>query len=161
MASNIVAKFADIKGESTQTDFVEWIEAGSLSFGANAPVNVSGQGLGSGKGTPTGYMLTTEMGTHSALLLKKMLEGTHHATFDITCLKLANNPTPEPYFTVNGKKAYVSSLSWSAGSDGKLYENIAVEVEEHTWEYWKQETEGGALSAQGKNGYNVQTGTTT
>lgn len=160
MASNIVAKFADIKGESVQEGFVEWIEAGSLSFGANAPVNVSGQGLGSGKGTPTGYNLTTEMGTHSALLLKKMLEGTHHTTFDIRCLKLANAPAPVPYFTVDGKKAYVANLGWSAGPDGKLYENISVEVEEHTWEYHKQETEGGALSAQGKNTYNVQSGTT-
>lgn len=160
MASNIVVKFADVKGESTQTNFEEWIEASSLQFGAHAPVNVSGQGLGSGKGTPTGYMMSTEMGTHSALLLKKMLEGTHHATFDIRCLKLANAPAPLPYFTVDGKKAYVSSLSWSCSSDGKLFETISVEVEEHTWEYHKQETEGGALAAQGKNTYNVQSGTT-
>ena len=160
MASNIVLKFADVKGESKQTNFEEWIEAHSLQFGCHAPVNNTGQGLGSGKGTPSGYVLSTEMGTHSALLLKKMLEGTHHATVDINVLKLTNAPAPEPYFTMNGKKAYVSSISWSAGSDGRLQEMISVEVEEHTWEYKKQETEGGALSAQGKNTYNVQSGTT-
>lgn len=160
MASNIVMKFADVKGESKQEGFVEWIEAHSLQFGAHAPVNTTGQGLGSGKGTPTGYNLSCEMGTHSALLLKKMLEGTHHTTVDISVLKLANAPAPLPYFTVKGKKAYVSSLSWSCGSDGRLSENVQIEIEEHTWEYHKQETEGGALSAQGPNSYNVQSGVT-
>ena len=160
MASNILIKFDGIDGESVQADFNNWIEAQSLSFGINAPPNIGGQGLGSGKGTPTGYTLTTEVGTHSPKLMEKMLNGTHHTTVTIKVLKTTGANKLEPYFTLDGTKGYVEHLSWSAGPDGKMYENISVQLETHKWEYKKQSTDDGSLAAVAPVEYNVQQGTT-
>ena len=156
MASNLLLKFDGIAGESTQANYNEWIECNSLSFGIHAPVNISGTGLGSGKGTPTSYNLTTEMGAHSPELAKKMLEGKHHTTISIKALKNTGADTLEPYWTLDGMKGYIENISWNAGPDGKMYENISFVLEEHKWEYFKQNTEDGTLASTGAKTYNVQ-----
>jgi Hemolysin-coregulated protein (uncharacterized) len=157
MASNILIKFADIAGESVQTNYAEWIECQSLSFGVSAPISVVGnQGLGSGKANLSGYTLSTLMGSHSHELMEKMLNGQHHTTIDINVLKLTGAPNPELYWSLSGKKGYIESISWSAGADGSMYENIHFLPEEHTWEYFKQETEGGTLASTGAKTYNVK-----
>jgi type VI protein secretion system component Hcp len=156
MASNILLKFADIAGESKQTNFAEWIECESLSFGCSAPVSVDGQGLGSGKASLSGYHLTTGFGAHSPELLEKMLNGKHHSTIDIKVLKQTGEATGDPYWTLAAQKGYIESISWSAGPDGKLYENIVFHPETHVWEYFKQNTEDGILASTGSKTYNVQ-----
>lgn len=160
MASNILLKFDGIDGESIQTDFNGWIECQSIQFGVSAHTNISGQGLGSGKGTPSTYMLSTEMGSHSSELQAKLLEGKHHPTIQIKVLKVTGDSTLKPYWTLDGKKGFVESVSWSAGSDGKFMEMISFQVEEHKWEYHKQNTEDGTLASTGAKVYNVQMGQT-
>ena len=162
MASNVVLKFVDVEGESTQTDYVGWIEAGSFQFGCSAPINATaGTGLASGKGIPSNYGFSTEMGTHSAALLKKMLQGTHHSKVDVKILKLVGQDSLKPYFEVEGIDVYVDMISWSCGSDGKLSEMISFQATEHKWSYHQQKTAGGALEAKAPTGYNVQQGTVT
>ena len=156
MASNILLKFADISGESKQTNYDEWIECESLSFGANAPVSIDGQGLGSGKASLSGYHITTMFGAHSPELLEKMLNGKHHTSIDIHILKQTGDATGEKYWTVAGKKGYMDNFSWNEGTDGKLYETIVFHPEAHTWEYFKQNTEDGTLASTGEKSYNVQ-----
>lgn len=156
MASNILLKFADIAGESAQTDYTEWIECNSLSFGVFAPVAMSGTGLGSGKATFSGYSINTIMGAHSHEVLEKMLNGKHHVTIEIKVLKQTGDETGQPYWTLNGKKGYIESINWSAGPDGQFSESILFHPEEHSLEYFKQSTEDGTLTSTGAKTYNVQ-----
>jgi type VI secretion system Hcp family effector len=160
MSSNVLIKFDAVPGESIQAGFEEWIEVRSFSFQVSTPVNIAGQGLGSGKANLGAYTVQTEMGAHSAALLKKVLEGKHHPSIDIRVLKNIGEDKLAPYFTIDGKKGYIESLSWSAGEDGHMYENITFHLEEHVWEYHQQDTESGQLAAKGKMTYNVQTGLT-
>jgi type VI protein secretion system component Hcp len=159
MASNVVLKFANVEGESTQDGYVGWIEAQSCNFGVSAPINATaGTGLASGAGIPSNYALSTEMGTHSAALLKRMLQGVHHDQVDINCLKLVGENAKKPYFLVEGKHVYVDHISWSAGSDGKLMEMVSFQATEHKWTYHQQKTAGGALDAKTPVIYDVQKG---
>src|SRR5678815_1943280 len=104
MAANILLKFADIAGESKQTDFTEWIECESLSFGVHAPVAMSGTGLGSSQPSFSGYSISTIMGAHSHEVLEKMLNGKHHVTIEINVLKLTGDANGQTYWKLNGKK---------------------------------------------------------
>jgi type VI secretion system secreted protein Hcp len=157
MASNILLKFADIAGESVQAEFTEWIECQSISFGVSAPLSVVGnQGLGSGKANLSSYNLSTLMGQHSHEVMEKMLNGKHHVTIEVKVLKQTGDETGQPYWTLNGKKGYIESISWHAGPDGVFYENIVFLPEEHTWEYFKQNTEDGTLTSTGAKTYNVK-----
>jgi type VI protein secretion system component Hcp len=156
MASNILIKFADIVGESKQTGYTEWVECASFSFGAHAPVSIGGTGLGSGKASLSGYQISAHFGAHSHELLEKMLNGKHHATIELALLKQTGDATGQKYWSLKAQKGYIESLSWNAGPDGELYENIVFQPETHEWEYLRQNTEDGTLASTGAKTYNVQ-----
>jgi type VI protein secretion system component Hcp len=158
MASNIVLKIDGIEGESQmQGDYASWIECASFSFGVSAPISVTGNsGLASGKANLSDYMLSLHTGAHTAELITKMLNGTHHNQIDIHLLKRTGAADPEKYYTVKGTKAYISSISISAGQDGELFETLAISPETHEWEYFKQSTEDGTLTSTGAKTYDVK-----
>jgi len=161
MAANILLKVANIAGESVQQDYAEWIECNSFSFGCSAPISVSGnQGLASGQASLSDYNLSLHTGAHTAELVTKMLAGQHHDQIDIHMLKRTGEDKANPYYKVKGQKAYISSLSISAGPDGELFESLSISPEVHTWEYFKQNTEDGTLSSTGEKSYDVKTGQT-
>jgi type VI protein secretion system component Hcp len=162
MASNIVLKLANIEGESAmEGDYANWIECNSLSFGCSAPISVKGnQGLASGQAQLSDYNLSLHLGAHTAELITKMLNGTHHSQVDIHVLKRTGEDDLKPYYTIKGEKAYISSISISAGPDGELYESLSIAPEKHTWEYSKQNTDDGTLSATGAKEYDVKSAKT-
>ena len=137
MASNMFIKFADVVGESSDVNHVEWIEILSWSHSFSQPASPLRDSTGS----------TIERANHSDLTITKYLDaatddlikscwnGKQFETVDIECFRSDGQNEAIKYLEVNMEDVILSNFSISGGGGDIPMENLSLAYSKITYTY--------------------------
>jgi type VI secretion system secreted protein Hcp len=126
-SAQIFLEYGAIKGDATDPDYVDKIEIASFSWGLVRPVTFSGGTGGPQAGRPTSLevLLTKDLDNSSAALAMELLAGTGDKKVVIRFASPGDGKLQE-YLALELCKAFITSLSTSAGEDGTPMETVTL-----------------------------------
>ena len=142
MASDIFAKIATIKGESTDAKHPNEIDVLAWAWGVSqAGTMAHGSGGGEGKANFNDFNFTHKIDKATPLLLKACATGMHLPDATITVRK-ASQDKPE-FLIIKMTDVLVTSLSMSVASDEPTNaENVTLRFGKVKFEYRAQKPDG-------------------
>ena len=142
MASDIFAKIATIKGETTDAKHPNEIDVLAWAWGVSqAGTMAHGSGGGEGKANFNDFSFTHKIDKATPLLLKACATGTHFPNATITVRK-AGKDKPE-YLIIKMTDVLVTGVSMSvAGDDPTTAENVTLRFGKVDFEYKAQKQDG-------------------
>jgi len=144
MASDIFAKFGDIKGESLDIKHKDEIEVLSWSWGVSQSGSiVGGGGGGAGKASFNDFAFTHHIDKASPVLLKACATGEHIKEATITVRKAGKGQ--QEFLIIKMNDVLVTSVNPSASADAKFTaESVAIQFAKVDLEY-RPPKKGGSL----------------
>ena len=141
MASNVFAKFSDIKGESVDSKHKDEVEVLSWSWGVNQSVPiVSGGGSAAGKAVFQDLQFTHHIDKASPLLLKACATGQHIKEATITERKAGK--AQQDFLIIKMNDIIITSVAMSGTGDGLTAESVALQFAKVHLEYKPQKADG-------------------
>ncbi len=133
-----------IRGESTTTGYVQWINIYGYNAGSNTPVSIGAGGGGGTTGNTSTKEFTFSMCVDRSLneLKAKMYRGIPLPTVRIDFVRY-NNTTPNVYYRLQFENAYISKIE-EAGTTagGRPLCNISIIPAKFRYTYWLPSTGG-------------------
>jgi len=144
MAVDVFLKLGDIKGESHDKTYKDWIDVLAWSFGGTQTGTMQmGGGGGTGKVNIQDLSVTKYVDTSSTNLYLKLCTGKHYDEAKLIVRKAGD--TPVEYVKVTMDDVIISSIS-TGGSTGdeRTTENISLNFAKFKYEYTPQKEDGSA-----------------
>ncbi len=144
MAFDSFLKVGDIKGESKDTTYTDWIDVLAWSWGMSQSATAHlGGGAGSGKVNVQDMSFTKYVDTSSTNLYLKCCNGKHYPECKLIVRKAGE--TPVEYMKVTMTDVIVSSISsGGSGSEDRVTENVTLNFAKCKVEYTPQDSTGAA-----------------
>lgn len=151
-------KFQDVKGESQQKGFEDWIELSSFSM-SSATSGSTSLGGGSGVGKPSihGVSFSTVAGRHTPTIMKRYFEGKHFEKVEVKFIKQTGADAAETYYHLTMQHVFVTSMQAGKGEGSLGSESMSLTAESYKQEYFAQEKDG-TIKSVGSTTYNEKTG---
>jgi type VI secretion system secreted protein Hcp len=155
-----------VVGESTQANFVGWIEIYSFSFGASNPTTVSsGQaGLSAGKVSISSFNCMKKADKSSPPLFAACTTGQHYGGAVVNLLKATGvSGMQQIFWTYTFTDVMVESIQWSgsSGGDDTPTESVSLAFGKIQIDYFMQDTATGAMTNSGTATWNLTTTSST
>lgn len=155
-------KIDGIPGESTATNFKDWIEVLSFSHGVSQPaaaaVSTAG-GASVGRCEHGDFTISKELDKASPILAQKCSEGTHLKEIMLTLCRSTGGGQVQ-YMEYKLTNAIISSVSVSGSGQGLPIEAVAFNYGKIEWKYTIQKREGGGGGGNTAGSWNLQTNAT-
>ena len=152
-------KVGDLKGESLDTNYKDWIEIQSFSWGAT---NSGSMGLGSGGGTGKVSMqdfhFTMWQNKVSPELMVRCATGEHYKDATLICRKAGGGDggaSAVEYLKVKFTDVVISSYQTGGGGTGLPIDQVSLNFTKVEVEYTPQDGNGKKLASV-KHGYDVK-----
>jgi type VI secretion system secreted protein Hcp len=149
MPGNAFIKFDGVKtGESMQDghDGKEgWIEIGEWGWDIEAETSfLKGGGASVGKPTPGTFSFSHFWDLSSAVLLTRIVSGTHFPLVTVHMLKQTGSEAGKPitYFEIKMKDAFVTKVASKAAEDGTIDQDVEMVCKEIVLAYRAQKNDG-------------------
>jgi type VI secretion system secreted protein Hcp len=140
MASDIFAKFGDIKGESLDSKHKDEVEVLSWSWGVNQTGTMApGGGGGAGKASFNDFNFTHNIDKASPVLLKACATGEHIKEATITVRKAGKGQ--QEFLIIKMNDIIITSVAPSGAGDATA-ENVALKCAIVDLEYKPQKADG-------------------
>jgi type VI secretion system secreted protein Hcp len=140
MASDIFAKFGDIKGESLDSKHEDEVEVLSWSWGVNQTGTMApGGGGGAGKASFNDFNFTHNIDKASPVLLKACATGEHIKEATITVRKAGKGQ--QEFLIIKMNDIIITSVAPSGAGDATA-ENVALKCAIVDLEYKPQKADG-------------------
>jgi type VI secretion system secreted protein Hcp len=140
MASDIFAKFGDIKGESLDSKHKDEVEVLSWSWGVNQTGTMApGGGGGAGKASFNDFNFTHNIDKASPVLLKACATGEHIKEATITVRKAGKGE--QEFLIIKMNDIIITSVAPSGAGDATA-ENVALKCAIVDLEYKPQKADG-------------------
>jgi len=143
MASDFFLKIGDLKAESQDDKFKEWIDVLAWSWGASQPGDMhGGGGGGAGKVNVQDFSFTKKMDISSTKTLLALCNGKHFGKVEFKARKAGEKPFIYLEYTFD--EAILTSYS-TGGSGGEetITENISIQFRAFKMKYSQQSKTGG------------------
>jgi type VI secretion system secreted protein Hcp len=155
-----------VVGESTQANFIGWIEIYSFSWGASNPTTVSsGQaGLSAGKVSISSFNLMKKADKSSVPLFAACTTGQHYGGAVVNLLKATGTSGMQQIFwTYTFTDVMVESIQWSgsSGGDDTPTESVSLAFGKVQIDYFMQDTATGAMTNSGTASWSLTTTSST
>ncbi|WP_338802966.1 type VI secretion system tube protein Hcp [Xenorhabdus griffiniae] len=139
--------FTDIKGESGDTTFKDWIAVQSFALEVMNSVNSHSQatGLGAGIVTVSGLSLDILFDKSAITLRQYLVKGTHIKKVQLKVRRQGD--TQVPWYTLVLTNSLVARSSLAYG-DGGFYSSILLAFQKHKESYFPQGYGSGAKGAE-------------
>ena len=144
MPVDMFMKIGDIKGESKDKVYKDWIDVLSWSWGMtqSGTMHVGGGG-GSGKVSVQDMSFTKYVDTSSSNLMLKCCNGKHYPEASLIVRKAGENPLE--YLKIKMTDVLISSISTGgSGGEDRITENVGLNFAKVEVEYTPQEQTGAA-----------------
>jgi type VI secretion system secreted protein Hcp len=144
MAVDMFIKIGDLKGESKDKAYKEWIDVLSWSWGMSQQGSFHmGGGGGAGKVNVHDLAITKQVDKASTELMLRVATGKHFPEATLIARKAGDKPLV--YLTIKLTDVIVTSWSSGAGSGSDMTtENITLNFSKFNVKYTGQEATGGA-----------------
>jgi type VI secretion system secreted protein Hcp len=155
MAGDMFLKFGDIKGESADAKYKEWIPIESWSWG-ESQAGSAGRGAGSGVGKVdmSDFSFMKFMDKATPKLILACANGQHIPAVEFVARKAGGEQAE--YLKMKLSDVLISSYQTSGSSGGSLpTESISINFSKIEFEYLQQDAKGKTASA-GKMNWDVR-----
>lgn len=146
MAGNAFIKLKGATGESKQEGFLGsegWIEIGEWGWEIeNESSWTKGSGAAVGKATPGKLNWSHYYDTSSPVIFRNITQGKHFDEVEIAMLKTTGGETPERYFTMKMKAAFITKATIKGGEDGNVNQDVEMVFKEVEIIYMPQKNDG-------------------
>ena len=144
MAVDIFLKIGDVKGESKDDKYKEWIHIESCSYGIS---NHGSQGVGGGGGTGKADFqdihFTKAVDAASADISYHCASGTHYDKAEIVFRKTGDGGKPLDYLKIKLSDVVVSSVQSSGGGGNNIvHESLSINFAKYEMQYFTQKADG-------------------
>jgi type VI secretion system secreted protein Hcp len=155
-----IKSVGDVKGESTQIGYVDWIDIGDWSWDVDVEHSVTkGTGAAVGKPNPGVLSFSKFYDKSSPVMLAKMVKGIHFKSATLVlCKQTGKKDTPEPYFWIMMTDVFTTKVANKGGEDGSVSQDIELVFKEVEINYCRQKNDG-TLEAPIPFGWNIGTNT--
>lgn len=155
MASDFLLKIDNIKGESAQAGYPDWIEVASWNWGESQTGTMhAGAGGGAGKVSMQDFSFSSPMSSATADLVAKCANGEHLKKVELHARKAGGKQ--EVFLKLLLENCLVSSYS-TGGSGDVPMETFSINFQKIKMEYFKQDAKG-AMTAAGIMTYDMKAG---
>ncbi len=163
MPVNAFMKFSnEAKGESKQTGYLGndgWFEIQGWDWEIEAESSwTKGGGASVGKANPGKLSFEHYFDKSSAAIMRFIVQGKSFDTADLHMCKTTGKPTPEMYFHMHMKNAYITKASHSGTEEGNVTQKIECVFKEVHIEY-KPQLDTGKLDSGMKFHWHIPAGT--
>lgn len=143
MAVDFFLKLGDIKGESTDATYKDWIEVLAWSWGMSQSGTMhTGTGGGTGKVSVQDFSVTKYVDKSTPNIMQKCCTGKHYDKATFIARKAGDKPLD--YVKLEMEQVIVTSASTGgSGGEEQVTENVTLNFAKYKYEYTPQ-TEKGA-----------------
>src|SRR5215210_6648589 len=158
MAFDIFLKIDGIKGESSDAQHREEIEAASFSWGASQQGSASaGGGAGAGKANLQDLHVVMNVSRASPQLFLACVEGRHLKTAVLTCRRAAGGRDRREFLRYSLSDVLVASYQTGGQAEvGVPVDQVSFKYAQVKVEYWPQKADG-SLGAPVAAGWDLKT----
>lgn len=158
MARDFLLKIEpQIKGESKQKGFEDWIEIDSWSWGVtNSGAGGRGFGQASGKANFNDFHFTKQVDKSSPELFLACSNGKHFDKATLVCRRAGENP--QTYQTVTWTDVLISSYTPGGGGSDTVSESISFNFSKVEIEYQPMDHLGKPQGGPVKQGFDLKQG---
>jgi type VI secretion system secreted protein Hcp len=134
----------DVKGESVQEGYKDWIDIGDWSWDVEAEHSVTkGTGAAVGKPTPGVLSFSKFYDRSSPTALAKMVKGVHFkSAVLVMCKQTGKKDVPEPYFWIVMSDVFTTKVANKGGEDGSVSQDIELVFKKVEINYCQQGNDG-------------------
>lgn len=156
MAVDMFIKIDDVKGESQDAKYKEWIDILAWSWGLSQEGTFHrGGGGGTGKAQMTDLSVTKWVDRASPNLMKYCANGKQYKEAKLVVRK-AGGKEPLEYLVINLKDVIVTSYNTGGGGgEERLTENINLNFAQVSIDYQQQKADGSKEGGPVKFGWNI------
>ena len=148
MASDFFLKLGEIKGESGDHKYKEWIDVNSWSWGATQQASShTGGGGGAGKVQMQDFHFSSFLNTATADLIYHISAGKHIPKATLICRKAGDKPLE--FLKISFDDVLISSYQTggSEGGDARPMESYTLNFAKVKIEYFQQQKDGSGKAA--------------
>jgi len=143
MAVDMFLKLGDIKGESRDRTYKDWIDVLSWSWGMDQTGTMSmGGGGGTGKVNVQDLVVNKYVDTSTTNLVLKCCNGKHYPEAKLIVRKAGENPVE--YYKLTMTDVLVSNVTVSGVEGDRVTESLALNCAKVKVEYTPQNPDGSA-----------------
>ena len=149
MAVDFFLKLGDIKGESTDHQYKDWIEVLAWSWGMSQSGTMhTGTGGGTGKVNVQDFSVTKFVDRSTPNIMQKCCTGKHYP--EVTFIARKAGDKPIDYVKLKMKEVIVTSANTGgSGGEERVTENVTLNFAHYEYEYTPQDAtgaKGGAIT---------------